>query len=53
MYGVGAIAMAVVGYEFGQSRQRQQAPSAPLALAFSPVILLIADLDLAGAGSVR
>lgn len=53
LYGVAALAMVVVGYEFGQSRQRQLALSALLALAFSAVILLIADLDRAGAGSVQ
>jgi hypothetical protein len=55
LYGVAALAMVVVGYQyqFGQSRLQRLTLSTLLALAFSAVILLIADLDRSGEGSVK
>jgi len=53
LYVVAALAMIAVGYQFGQSRHWQITVSVLLALAFSAVLTLIADLDRAAEGTVR
>jgi hypothetical protein len=45
--------MAAVGYNFGLADGDSYQIIAALALAFSAVILLIADLDRAGEGALR
>ncbi|MCE9604923.1 MAG: hypothetical protein K8U03_08485 [Planctomycetia bacterium] len=53
LYIVSVLSMAGVGYQFGLSGTRDLAISLSLALAFSIVIGLIADLDRAIAGSLQ
>jgi hypothetical protein len=53
LYAVAALAMLMVGFQFGQSQQRQPVVIVALALSFSAVILLIMDLDRAVEGTVR
>jgi len=53
LYMVSALAMIAVGYQFAQSRHRHLLVSVMLALAFSSVLVLIADLDRASEGTVR
>ncbi len=53
LYAVAALAMLMVGYQFGQTEQRQPVVIVALALAFSAVIVLIMDLDRAVEGTVR
>ncbi|MDH4109390.1 MAG: hypothetical protein OEW35_13840 [Gammaproteobacteria bacterium] len=53
LYAIAVLGMIMVGYQFGQGRQRQYVAVFMLALAFSSVILLIADLDRAAEGTVR
>jgi hypothetical protein len=53
LYSVAALAMLMVGFQFGQSQQRQPVVIVALALSFSAVILLIMDLDRAVEGTVR
>ena len=52
LYILAVLAMIVVGYQFGQSKHRQMLVSVILALAFSSVIALIADLDRSSSGSI-
>ena len=52
LYAVSGLAMIAVGYQFGGSGARQFLIYTVLALAFSSVILLIADLDRAAQGTV-
>jgi hypothetical protein len=52
LYMLAVLAMIVVGYQFGQSNHRQMLVSVILALAFSSVIALIADLDRSSSGSI-
>jgi len=53
LYVLAFLAMIVVGYQFGQSKHRQWLVSLVLALAFSSIILLIADLDRANEGFIK
>lgn len=53
LYLVALLAMTAVGYQFGQSGRRQIVAGIILALSFSSVLTLIADLDRAGEGTVR
>lgn len=53
LYVVSALAMLAVGYQTGQTRRPQHMVNIVLALAFSAVILLIADLDRAAEGTVQ
>jgi hypothetical protein len=53
LYAVAALAMLTVGYQFGQSSQRHVIVSVILAMTFSVVIMLIADLDRASEGTVQ
>lgn len=53
LYLVAAFAMTAVGYQFAQSGHRQILASILLAFSFSSVLVLIADLDRAGEGTVR
>lgn len=53
LYVVAALAMIAVGYQFGQSHQRQILVNIVLAMAFASVIVLIADLDRASEGTVQ
>ena len=52
LYMLAVLAMMVVGYQFGQSKHRQILVSVILAIAFSSVIVLIADLDRSTSGSI-
>jgi hypothetical protein len=52
LYVLAILAMIVVGYQFGQSKQRQWLVSLLLAAAFSFIIVLIADLDRSSEGSI-
>jgi hypothetical protein len=52
LYVVAALAMATVGYQFGQTSRIPGPISLVLAMAFSSVLTLIADLDRAGGGTV-
>ena len=52
LYILAILSMIVVGYQFGQSKHRQILVSVILALAFSSVIALIADLDRSASGSI-
>lgn len=53
LYAVTALAMVSVGYQFGVSGTKSRAVILLLALSFSAVIFLIADLDRIGAGVLR
>jgi cellobiose-specific phosphotransferase system component IIC len=53
LYMVALFAMTAVGYQFAQSGRRQLLAGIILALSFSSVLTLIADLDRAGEGTVR
>jgi len=53
LYLVSALAMIAVGFHFAQSRHRQILVSLILAIAFSSILVLIADLDRAAEGTVR
>ncbi len=53
LYFVAILSMAAVGYNFGLADGNSYQIIAALALAFSAVILLIADLDRAGEGALR
>jgi hypothetical protein len=53
LYSVAALAMLMVGFQFGQTDHRQPVVIVALALSFSAVILLIMDLDRAVEGTVR
>jgi hypothetical protein len=53
LYVIAALAMITVGYQFGQSRRFPGAVSIVLAMAFSSVLTLIADLDRAIGGTVK
>jgi hypothetical protein len=53
LYAVTILAMVTVGYQLGQAAQRPYVVVAILALAFSSVILLIADLDRTVEGTVQ
>lgn len=53
LYVVAALSMIAVGYQFGRVGQRDIAISLVLALAFSIVIYLIADLDCIDHGTLR
>ena len=53
LYAVSGLAMIAVGYQFGQSRQRQLLFGFILAAAFSSVIGLIADLDRSAEGTIK
>jgi hypothetical protein len=53
LYFVAILSMASVGYNFGLADGNSYQIIAALALAFSAVILLIADLDRAGEGALR
>ncbi|MFZ1865424.1 MAG: hypothetical protein WAU39_14455 [Polyangiales bacterium] len=53
LYLVAGLAMIAVGFHFAQSRHRQILVSLILALAFSSILVLIADLDRAAEGTVR
>ena len=53
LYGIAALALIMVGYQFGRSRQRQIFVNLVLGLAFASVILVIADLDRAVEGTVK
>ncbi len=53
LYLVALFAMTAVGYQFAQSGHRQLLASIMLALSFSSVLTLVADLDRAGEGTVR
>lgn len=52
LYAVAGLSMLVVGFQFGQARQRPLAMIVLLALAFSAVCTLIVDLDRASEGTV-
>ena len=52
LYLVSMLSMAAVGYQFGQTRKRDLSISLILALAYSVVIYLIADLDCIDHGSL-
>jgi hypothetical protein len=47
------LAMVAVGYQFGQSKQHHPLINLMLAIAFSSVIVLIADLDRESQGLIR
>lgn len=53
LYIIAALAMITVGYQFGQTRRFPGAVSIVLAMAFSAVLTLIADLDHAIGGTVK
>ena len=53
LYALTALSMAAVGYQFGLSGTRSWGETVLLVLAFSLVILLIADLDRPQSGSVQ
>ena len=53
LYGATFCSMFAVGYQFGLSTQKRVLIHLLLAAIFSSVVLLIADLDRAGEGSVR
>ena len=53
LYGVSMLSMAGVGYQFGRAGSRDFAISFCLALAFSIVIALIADLDRVSEGALQ
>jgi hypothetical protein len=53
LYFVAILSMAAVGYNFGLTDGNSYQIIAVLVLAFSAVILLIADLDRAGEGALR
>jgi hypothetical protein len=53
LYGVAALAMVELGYQTGLSGRRRPLSTPALALAFSAVMLLIADLDRPQEGLVR
>jgi hypothetical protein len=48
-----AVSMLAVGYQFGVSGRRTAASAVVLAVAFSAVILLVADLDRGAVGKIR
>ena len=50
---VAVLTMIAVGYQFGLARRNNILIPLVLALAFSAVVLLIADLDRAGEGALR
>jgi hypothetical protein len=52
LYVIAALAMVTVGYQFGKTRRIPGPISLILAMAFSSVLTLIADLDRAGSGTV-
>lgn len=52
LYVILGLAMVTVGYQFGRPHERHFPANVMLALAFSSVILLIADLDRASEGTV-
>jgi uncharacterized membrane protein (DUF485 family) len=53
LYLISAMAMITVGYQSSLSRRRQYLIYTVLAIAFSAVIVMIADLDRASGGSVQ
>ncbi len=53
LYVISALAMTAVGYQFGRAGVRDFAISAILAIAFSLVIYLIADLDRVDHGNLQ
>jgi hypothetical protein len=53
LYFTAALSMVAVGYQFGLSGARNVPMSVLLALTFSAVILLIADLDRATEGTLQ
>jgi len=53
LYVVAAFAMLTVGYQFGQTRYFPGVISIVLAMAFSSVLTLIADLDRSVTGTVK
>ena len=53
LYFISILSMAAVGFQFGLYDRSAYQIVVPLALAFSAVILLIADLDRAGEGTLR
>ena len=53
LYTVAALAMLMVGMQFGLTDQRQPLVVFALSLTFSAVIILIMDLDRAGSGTIR
>jgi hypothetical protein len=52
LYVLAVLAMIVVGFQFGQSKNRQWLVSVLLAAAFSFIIVLIADLDRSTEGTI-
>lgn len=53
LYGLTILAMIEMGYQMGLGGRRRTLATPAFALAFSTVILLIADLDRAQQGSIR
>ena len=53
LYAVAALAMVTVGYQFGVTRKIPGPISVILAMTFSSVLTLIADLDRAATGTVQ
>jgi hypothetical protein len=53
LFGVGLLAMAAVGYQAGLSMTRRTPAMLGLVMAFSVVLLLIADLDRAHEGTLQ
>jgi hypothetical protein len=53
LYIIAGFGMIMVGYQFGQAKRGSLIVAGALALAFSTVILLIADLDRAIEGTVQ
>jgi hypothetical protein len=52
LYVLAVLAMMVVGFQFGQSKNHQWLVSVLLAVAFSFIIVLIADLDRSTEGTI-
>lgn len=52
LYAIAALTMVTVGYQAGKASRRQLVTNLILAMTFSAVIILIADLDRAAEGSV-
>jgi len=52
LYAIAALAMVTVGYQFGRTRKIPGPISVILAMAFSSVLTIIADLDRAATGTV-
>ena len=53
LYTIAGFGMIIVGFQFGQAKRGSVVVTGALALAFSTVILLIADLDRAVEGTVQ